>query len=329
MVDHTVKKPLVSVGIITYNHEAYIAKAIESVLMQKTDFDVQLIIGEDQSKDGTLAICESFKKKFSDKIQLITSATNVGVMENAIRVFDKCDGKYLAILEGDDYWLKEDKLQKQVDFLEAHPDFSLCFHSVEVHYDNGNKVISSPKSFSEKTEFTIEDLAKGNFLQTVSVLYKNDFKNAIPTWFRQSPVGDYVLYMMHARNGKIKYLDETLAVYREHAGGIWSTLKRKEMLEKFITVLELLLKEKFSETVIRLLQEQKRNKINELLIANSYEDWDQFLKQLEYYSSTDDVIAKYWLTKHLPGLIYDLRNSGTYKLGQRLQRLIYFWKSKK
>jgi glycosyltransferase involved in cell wall biosynthesis len=327
MVEH--KKPLVSVGIITYNHEAYIAKAIESVLMQQVNFEVELIIGEDQSKDGTRAICESFKTKYPDKIQLLTSATNVGVMENAIRVFEKCNGKYLAILEGDDYWLTEDKLQKQVDFLESHPDFALCFHSVEVHYDDGTKSISSPKNVSDKTEFTLEDLAKGNFLQTVSVLYRNDFKNAIPSWFRESPVGDYVLYMMHARNGKVKYLDETLAVYREHAGGMWSTLKRKEMLVKFITVLELLLREEFNETVIASLLEQKRNKINELLIANSYEDWDQFLKQLEYYSGTDEVIARYWLTKHLPGLIYDLRNSGTYKLGQRLQRLFYFWKPKK
>ena len=109
-------KPLVSIASITYNHEKFIAQAIDSFLMQETDFDFEIIIGEDCSTDDTLKIIKEYKAKYPDIIKLITSESNVGMMTNFIRTLEACSGKYIALCEGDDYWTDTLKLQKQVNF---------------------------------------------------------------------------------------------------------------------------------------------------------------------------------------------------------------------
>ncbi|MBO7467830.1 MAG: glycosyltransferase family 2 protein [Bacteroidaceae bacterium] len=121
-------QPLVSVITITYNHAPYIAKCIEGVLMQKVDFPMEFIIADDCSTDGTREICEKYAKKNPNLIRLILTEKNVGAVENEQRAFKAAKGKYIATCEGDDYWTSSFKLQKQVDFLEANPDYSVCFH---------------------------------------------------------------------------------------------------------------------------------------------------------------------------------------------------------
>lgn len=132
-------EPLLSVVTITYNHEQYIAKCIEGVLMQKVNFPIEFIIAEDRSPDGTRAICEEYAEKYPDLLRLVTSEFNVGVVENEQRAFMAARGKYIATCEGDDYWTDPDKLQKQVDFLESHPEFSVCFHRFRrLHCSDGS-----------------------------------------------------------------------------------------------------------------------------------------------------------------------------------------------
>ncbi|HPD39860.1 MAG TPA: glycosyltransferase, partial [Mesotoga infera] len=120
-------KPLVSVFMITYNHEKYIAQAIESALMQKTDFNYEIVIGEDCSTDRTREIVVDYANRYPEIIKPILHENNVGAKANSESVRKACIGKYVAILEGDDYWIDPLKLQKQVDFLESHPHFSVCF----------------------------------------------------------------------------------------------------------------------------------------------------------------------------------------------------------
>ena len=132
-------EPLVSVVTITYNHEPYIAKCIEGVLMQKVDFPMEFIIADDCSTDGTQSICRSYAERYPELIRIITSGCNVGAVLNEQRAFMVAQGKYIATCEGDDYWTDPDKLQKQVDFLEAHPDFSVCFHRFRrLHLNDGS-----------------------------------------------------------------------------------------------------------------------------------------------------------------------------------------------
>lgn len=120
--------PLLSIVTITYNHEPFIAKTIEGVLMQQVKFPIELIIAEDCSTDGTRAICQQYAEEYPDLIRLITSDSNVGAIANERRAMLAARGKYIAFCEGDDYWTDPLKLQKQVDFLESHPDYSVTFH---------------------------------------------------------------------------------------------------------------------------------------------------------------------------------------------------------
>ena len=134
-------EPLVSIDMITYNHAPYIARAIEGVLQQRTDFSFQLVIGEDCSTDGTREIVFEYQKKYPDIIRVITSDRNVGTLENALRTGKACGGKYIAFCEGDDYWHHPYKLQKQVDYMESHPECGLVYSSYDVYHVESKKEI--------------------------------------------------------------------------------------------------------------------------------------------------------------------------------------------
>ena len=123
--------PLVSVCMTTYNHEAYLSRAIESVLAQETAFDVELVLGEDCSTDATRSVCEDYAARYPDRIRLVTSAENVGWRANYRRTFEACRGKYVAYLDGDDWWSDPRKLQKQADVLEADPECGMCYTAAE------------------------------------------------------------------------------------------------------------------------------------------------------------------------------------------------------
>lgn len=124
--------PLVSVGVLTYNHEEYIAQALDSILMQETDFPVEIVVGEDCSQDGTRDIVRKYAAQYPDRIRALLHEENLGVNGNACAVRAACSGKYLAMLDGDNYWTCPHKLQKQVSFLEEHPEFIGSAHKVRV-----------------------------------------------------------------------------------------------------------------------------------------------------------------------------------------------------
>lgn len=133
-------EPLLSVVTITYNHAPYIRKCIEGVLMQQVNFPMEFIIADDCSTDGTRLVCEAYAAKYPNLIRLAFTERNVGAVENEQRAFISAKGKYIATCEGDDYWTDPLKLQKQVDFLESHPDFSVCFHRFKkIHVASGKE----------------------------------------------------------------------------------------------------------------------------------------------------------------------------------------------
>src|ERR1700741_4673788 len=125
-------EPLVSVCLITYNHAPYLRQAIESVLAQKTSFSTEFIIADDFSTDGARDIIKEYVSKDPGRIHAILRDRNIGAGPNFIEMLQAAKGKYIAYLEGDDYWTDPNKLQKQIDFLEQHPDFALCFHQVRL-----------------------------------------------------------------------------------------------------------------------------------------------------------------------------------------------------
>jgi glycosyltransferase involved in cell wall biosynthesis len=217
-----IKKPHVSVFVITYKHENYIAQCLDSLVSQITDFDFHIIIGEDCSPDNTGLICEQYANRYPEIITLLPNTENIGAVRNGIRTFRACTGKYIAMCEGDDYWCDNYKLQKQVDFLEANPDFSICFAEAEVLDEMGWNM---PHNFYfpvlTKDVFTIEDFitSQQNIIPTASILFRNVLPDPYPDFFVNASVGDIPIQLFAGDKGKARRMNEHFSVYRNHAGG--------------------------------------------------------------------------------------------------------------
>ena len=236
------KASLVSIGCVTYNHEFYIRDALNSFLMQKTTFPIEILIHDDASTDKTADIIREYEKKHPDIIKSIYQKENqyskrVGISVNY--QFPRARGKYIALCEGDDYWTDPYKLQKQVDFLEANPEYVLCFHNVFRKYENLDRADELYNSFSEDLTLTKQDLLLKNHIATVSVVFRN-IPNIVPDWASDLPAGDYPLWCALANQGEIRYLNETMAVYRIHGRGIWSSKQNKDHND--LTIIRRLLK---------------------------------------------------------------------------------------
>jgi glycosyltransferase involved in cell wall biosynthesis len=229
---------LVSVDMITYNHEAYIAQAIEGVLNQITNFKYELVIANDCSPDETDEIVKRYINSHPKGyiIKYYKHNQNIGMHANGNFAYSKCSGKYIALCEGDDYWTDPYKLQKQVDFLEANPDYALCFHPIKIEQPDGSIIddfITEPPANYEYIETLA---AKGNYIHTPSVVFKNILEQ-LPDAMQYSPIGDYFLYMLLAEHGKLKQLPDAMAVYRRHNQGVHSLIPQARQNEKWFTML--------------------------------------------------------------------------------------------
>jgi glycosyltransferase involved in cell wall biosynthesis len=216
--------------MLTYNQEHFIGQTIESILMQRTNFTYQLVIGEDFSTDSTLVICIKFAEQFPDKIKLLPSlGKNIGLIANYMRTIKECDGKYIAICDGDDYWIDEYKLQKQVDFLENNPDYSVVYTNYSRLFPNGSFKKAVLLSYQKETSF--EELIDNNFIPSVTVIFKNlQLKESIPNWIGNHFYGDWATYLWVLKNsGKIYFMDEVTAVYRVQIGVSHLQLKENSL----------------------------------------------------------------------------------------------------
>ncbi len=231
-------KPLVSVIMITYGHEKYIEEAIRGVFLQKTNFPLELIISNDKSPDSTDEIIKNIIKSAPENISVnyIQHLENIGMLPNFISTLKMAEGKYIAVCEGDDYWTDENKLQKQIDFLEKNEDFTLTFHNVFIR--NGETLrmdLDYEKRLSSKDIYTIDDLSKGNFIHTLSVVFRN-MEIEFPEWYFSSFLGDYPIWLWLSKKGKIKYFPEKMGIYRENVG-VWSGKSQEEREFKTMLVL--------------------------------------------------------------------------------------------
>ncbi len=217
IVDETTQTPLVSVTMITYNHEAFIEQAVRGVIMQETDFAYELVIGEDCSSDSTRDIVRSLQKEFPDKIVLKLPECNLGVMRNSVSNKLLCRGQYIAECEGDDYWTDPLKLQKQVDFLEKHPDFSLVAHQCSVLRDGK---LEHSEDINAPIFFDTNSLLDKNPFYTLSLVFRNliDFQNSI---FGRIDCIDWFNSLILSKSGKACLLPDVMGVYRMHPGGTW------------------------------------------------------------------------------------------------------------
>lgn len=217
-------KTKLTIVTTTYNQEKYIGQAIDGMLMQKTNFPFKIVISNDCSTDKTGEILEEYRKKNPDIIHIIENKNNLGAMGNFINTLAQIkDTEYVALCDGDDFWTDENKLQKQVDFLDNNKDYSICFHKAKLFYQNGEKKEEIiPACHIEETT-TIDDLVVQNYIVANSVVYRwglndKDLKEIFPD---NIVPGDYYIHLLHAQNGKIKMFDEAMSAYRRHEEGMW------------------------------------------------------------------------------------------------------------
>lgn len=268
------KQVLVSVVMITYGHEKHIREAIEGVLMQKGDFNLELIIANDSSPDATDIVISEILKTHSkaDRIRYIKHEKNIGMMPNFIFALQQTQGKYIALCDGDDYWTDPYKLQKQVDFLEANSDYVLSFHKVKILKPSGEFVDDFITNVPENYE-TQETLARlGNYIHTPSVVFRN-IKMEFPPEFSLSPVGDYFLYIMLTEHGKLKYLEEEMAVYR-YGVGIHSSKTSLNITKTVFNFYSLLLSYSNNPKINQILLERHATNFEnfESIIRNEYSE---------------------------------------------------------
>jgi glycosyltransferase involved in cell wall biosynthesis len=221
----------ISVMILTYNHAPFLAQAIDSVLAQNTSHNLEIIIIEDCSTDGTQDIVRHYAQKYPDKIQAYLHPKNIGrkrgIQPVVYEGFTKLNGDYIAILEGDDYWTSPSKLEKQVLFLETHPDFVASAHNTVKIYDDKSK---EPHRFiywpGIKKVHDVRDFAMmTSFFHTSSIVYRNMRKHTEDSSFKYIQnrwCCEIYVNMVHMQFGQLYYLDDDMSVYRCHKGGSFS-----------------------------------------------------------------------------------------------------------
>lgn len=214
-------KPLVSIICITYNQEKFIAQALDGFLMQKTNFQFEIIIHDDASTDKTPAIIKKYAKQHPDIFKVIYEKENQYSKKSwkfLNDMFYMAKGKYITTCEGDDFWTDESKLQKQVDFLEAKPDYTVCFHAVRVFFEDGTEGDDVSPNKQETVTFNLENLLRNNYIHTCSVMYR---KQAYENLAEKIMPYDIYMHVYHARLGKIGFIKDVMGAYRRQNAGVW------------------------------------------------------------------------------------------------------------
>ncbi|WP_025209239.1 glycosyltransferase [Hippea sp. KM1] len=235
-------RPLVSVSSACYNHKEFLDEYFDSVLSQ-TYKNIEIVIGDDASIDGSQEILLKYKKKYPNKIKLILNEKNLGITQNSINVLKACRGKYIALVATDDLMLPA-KIEKQVEVLEKNPNINICYHDLEVIFENSNKKML----FSEINQYTpkrgaVKELIKyGTFVGACSVMIRRE---NIPSYFfddRIKIASDWKFLIDVIREGEFYYINEVLGKYRRHSNNI-TLLRTIETLDDHILTCGILIQE--------------------------------------------------------------------------------------
>ena len=229
---------MVSINIVTYNHEKYIAKAIKGALMQKCNFNIELIIANDCSFDETdrviLDIIKNHPRGFC--IRYTNHKKNIGMQPNGIFAIKQSKGKYIALCDGDDYWTDPLKLQKQVDFLEKNNDVSITCHNVQ-RLNYLTKQLKHIEYFKHD-QFLDEKVIinyGGKITPLLSYVFKSKYLHNAPKWVFNSPIGDLSMILYLMTKGKVYYFKDIMGVYRENIPGSWTQNTKNNNWKKNLT----------------------------------------------------------------------------------------------
>jgi glycosyltransferase involved in cell wall biosynthesis len=263
-------RPIVSIWLTTYNHGPFIARSLDSILLQKTSFSYEIVIGEDCSTDNTRAIVQEYKARYPDKIRLLLPDKNLGMIGMFKASYALCTGHYIAWMDGDDYWTDPLKLQKQVDFLEAHPEYVLYFHRVNILDGDRLGLGYAPPYLNADNSLETKHFLKGyNPVASSSVLHRNEVRGELPEWLLDLVFLDYGLYLLLLRFGKFHYSEEPMAVYRVHEGGAYSGKEDEDNMSDMI---------RFANQIKLYFPELKRKDVDSMI---GYQHYKQLLTSLK------------------------------------------------
>lgn len=249
-MDHPVK---LSIGIITHNHEKFLHLLFQGIFIQKVNFTFEVICFDDASDDQTLNQLFNYQSKYPDLITVLHNTVSKGPNDCAEKVISHFKGEYICWLDGDDYWIYEEKLQKQIDFLDSHPDYNGCFHDAQIVSEfendpsNHNRYHSEYKYYSQFNKYHPDfypwDVIERNIIPTASLIFRNN--NKIQCFFEA--FGDITLSLIWAfqiylvKDSKFRYINEAWSVYNDHSGGISKTqtleafkLSNIKILKRFV-----------------------------------------------------------------------------------------------
>ena len=232
--------PKVSVVMITYNHERFIEEAVRSALHQVVPFEYEILVSDDASRDQTPSILRRLDAEFPGRLKLTLRPQNVGMLPNFTQTVQACQGKYIAILEGDDYWTSPDKLRKQVEFLDAHPDYSMCHHNALRAVEGAAEPFALCHTKPYPAKQTLKDFMRGNPVVTCTAMLRRGLIPTIPDWYYQLKMGDWSLHILNAQQGPVGYIDEVMAAYRIHSASNWSSRNRYDDLTAIIAAMDVI-----------------------------------------------------------------------------------------
>ena len=233
------RHPVVSVHMLAYNHSAYIREAIESVLSQQTEFEFELVIGEDCSQDDTRAICCEYQKKYPDRVRVLWSEKRAGIRENYFRTLSRCRGEFIAFCEGDDYWIDDGRLQRQVDVMRAHPSVGICGARNKVYIQDDDRLVSGDDGVMREGVYSGREIFHNTtdgasingvkfgmfYFQTSSLLVRRKSLDFAMDKFKEAfslrlSLCDLLLKQSVSHVSDVWLSNDTVSVYRKNQGGI-------------------------------------------------------------------------------------------------------------
>lgn len=240
-MEHSVnQRVMVSICCITFNQEAYIRDALDGFINQKTNFKYEVLIHDDASTDRTAEIIREYQEKYPDVIKPILQTvnqyslglTNVSGTWNFPRAVEN-GSKYIAMCEGDDYWIDENKLQRQVDYMESHPDCALTFHSAKVEVQGKAVTERMMRPYNKERIVKPEEIIdKTSGYATASLLFRTEMVRNLPAFYKNAPIADIPLQLLAANMGYGYYMDEPMCVYRLSGAASWTTMMKQGNYEK-------------------------------------------------------------------------------------------------
>jgi glycosyltransferase involved in cell wall biosynthesis len=232
-----------SVSVVTYQQVAYVRQAVESVLRQQTRFPFEVIVGDDASTDGTREILEDIRAGSPDQVKLLLAESNYGDygLSNVMATIDAARGEYIAFLDGDDYWTAPHKLQKQVEFMDGHPECAICAHRVAHLSADGDRSLSVRPGVGDSL-YNVDQLLDVNFTPKSATVVRRSAVETLPQWCRTTDVASaaWLFNVLMARRGKVGFIDEVMAVHRIHSDSVTFLYGTERMLADKLAAFEML-----------------------------------------------------------------------------------------